>query len=197
MMQRHVMKEINGLSQIITFNHEQEEADFWNKNSLGDNLLNLMTSFNLEENIMPVKDIYHDTVKKALIKNGWTITDDPLTLKIGRRSAMIDLGAEKLIGAQLNQYKIAVEIKSFLNPSPLNDLENALGQFILYSKVLDLKEPDRILFLAINKPVFEDIFSEEIGKLLLETTELKLLVFDAKKEDICQWIPENFMLKLS
>ena len=27
---------------------------------------------------MPVKDIYHDTVKNALIKDGWTITHDPL-----------------------------------------------------------------------------------------------------------------------
>ena len=27
---------------------------------------------------MPAKDIYHDTVKNALIKDGWTITHDPL-----------------------------------------------------------------------------------------------------------------------
>jgi hypothetical protein len=29
---------------------------------------------------MPAKDIYHETVKNALIKDGWTITDDPLKL---------------------------------------------------------------------------------------------------------------------
>ncbi len=29
---------------------------------------------------MPAKDIYHDTVKKALIKDGWKITHDPLKL---------------------------------------------------------------------------------------------------------------------
>jgi hypothetical protein len=27
---------------------------------------------------MLTKDIYHDTVKRALIKDGWTITHDPL-----------------------------------------------------------------------------------------------------------------------
>ncbi len=28
---------------------------------------------------MPAKDIYHNEVKNALIKDGWTITDDPFT----------------------------------------------------------------------------------------------------------------------
>ena len=46
---------------------------------------------------MPAKDIYHETVKNALIKDGWTITDDPLKLTIGSRSLYVDLGAEKLI----------------------------------------------------------------------------------------------------
>ena len=31
---------------------------------------------------MPAKDIYHETVKNALIKDGWTITDDHLKLTI-------------------------------------------------------------------------------------------------------------------
>ncbi|MEA5469948.1 MULTISPECIES: XisH family protein [unclassified Spirulina] len=138
---------------------------------------------------MAAKDIYHDTVITALEKDGWTITDDPLTLKIGRRTAMIDLGAEKLIAAQREQQKIAVEIKSFLSPSPLKDLENALGQFIVYARVLDRQDPDRLLYLAIKNSVFKNIFSEEIGQLLLETTELRLIIFDAKMEEIIQWIP--------
>ncbi|MEB3282115.1 MAG: element excision factor XisH family protein [Lyngbya sp.] len=32
---------------------------------------------------MPAKDFYHDTVKNALIKDGWRITNDPLRLKWG------------------------------------------------------------------------------------------------------------------
>ena len=30
---------------------------------------------------MPARDIYHNAVKNALVKDGWTITDDPLHLK--------------------------------------------------------------------------------------------------------------------
>jgi len=29
---------------------------------------------------MPAKDIYHERVKKALEKDGWTITNDPFKL---------------------------------------------------------------------------------------------------------------------
>lgn len=61
------------------------------------------------------KDIYHETVKTALIKDGWMITDDPLRLKVGGRMAYVDLGAQKLFAAEKEGRKIAVEVKSFLN----------------------------------------------------------------------------------
>jgi len=48
---------------------------------------------------MPTRDIYHDAVKQALIKDGWRITYDPLHIKYGGFDFFIDLGAEVLIGA--------------------------------------------------------------------------------------------------
>ena len=135
------------------------------------------------------KDIYHNNVRSALEKEDWSITHDPLILKMGRRKVLVDLGAERLLAAQRHGYKIAVEIKSFLTPSPIHDLEQALGQFLLYSKVLEQKEPDRILYLAIPEKISDEIFSDEIGKLILRTTDLKLIFFDPKKEEITQWLP--------
>lgn len=76
---------------------------------------------------MPAKDFYHDTVKTALIKDGWDITNDPLKFKGGGRSFYIDLGAKKLLAAEKQGRKIAVEIKSFLTSSPVSELEKALG----------------------------------------------------------------------
>ncbi len=29
---------------------------------------------------MPAKDTYHDALRSALVKDGWTITDDPFRL---------------------------------------------------------------------------------------------------------------------
>jgi len=138
---------------------------------------------------MPARDIYHDAVKAALIKDGWTITQDPLSLRIGKKDPFIDLGAEKLLAAEKGSDKIAVEIKSFVGPSEIRDLENALGQFVLYQNALSLSEPDRILYLAIREAVYLDLFEEEIGKMLLERNVIKLLSFNPEQEVITRWIP--------
>ncbi len=137
---------------------------------------------------MPAKDIYHEIVKNALIKDGWTITDDPLKLTIGSRSLYVDLGASKLLAAQKEDTKIAVEIKSFLSPSPINDLENALGQYILYQNILQSTEPERILYLAIRAEIYNDLFTEPIGQLLLNNQQIKLIVFNSKAQELVQWI---------
>jgi hypothetical protein len=138
---------------------------------------------------MPARDIYHNAVKNALTKDGWTITQDPLSLRIGKKDLFIDLGAEKLLAAQKGPDKIAIEIKSFIGPSEIRDLENALGQFILYQNALSLTEPDRTLYLAIREAVYIDLFEEEIGKMLLERNVVKLVSFNPEQEVITRWIP--------
>jgi hypothetical protein len=137
---------------------------------------------------MPAKDFYHDAVKNALIKDGWRITDDPLILSIGKKNLFVDLGAEKLIAAEKSNQKIAVEIKSFIGASQVDDLEKALGQYILYNEILRDKEEQRVLYLAIKQSAYEDIFEEPIGRLLLKRGLVNLLVFDEKEEAILQWI---------
>ena len=139
---------------------------------------------------MPAKDLYHDTVCTALIKDGWTITHDPLILKIGGRSVFVDLGSQKLIAAERGSEKITIEIKSFLGPSPINDLENAWGQFFMYARTLQRREPDRRLYLAVNRNTFETLFKEEAGQLLLEEPGFRMIVFDPNTEEIIQWQPQ-------
>jgi XisH protein len=136
---------------------------------------------------MPAKDFYHDTVKTALIKDGWVITDDPLSLRIGDRNASVDLGAERLIAAQKGLEKIAVEIKSFLGPSPMTELEKAWGQYFLYKRVLGKRDPERCLYLAVSQTIFETLFQEEVGLILLEEPGFRLVVFSADTEEILQW----------
>lgn len=137
---------------------------------------------------MPAKDIYHDIVRRALEKDGWTITHDPLRLQAGIHKMFVDLGAEKLLAAEKGERKIAVEIKSFVSKSEINDLENALGQFILYKDVLEETEVQRTLFLAIRQSVFVSIFEDEIGKILLRKKRVNLIVFDELSEEVLQWI---------
>jgi XisH protein len=138
---------------------------------------------------MPAKDLYHDTVKIALIEDGWMITHDPLKLEVGKKDLYVDLGAEQLVAAEKAGQKIAVEVKSFLGRSDVDDLEKALGQYVLYYSVLSEQEPERTLYLAIRSQVFENLFEEPIGQLLIRRERLKLLVFDVVTQRILKWIP--------
>ena len=60
----------------------------------------MMSDFWSSLDKMSAKDKFHDSVKTALIKDGWTITADPLQIKLGDIDAYIDLGAEKLLTAE-------------------------------------------------------------------------------------------------
>ena len=137
---------------------------------------------------MPARDRYHDHVKSALLKEGWTITHDPLRLRWGLKDMYVDLGAEQLLAAEKGRRKIAVEIKSFVGLSEMDDLEKAIGQYVVYHDVLLQVEPERDLYLAVNEETFVNLFEEPIGKLLLDNRRVRLLVFDPQTEVIRQWI---------
>ena len=138
---------------------------------------------------MPAKDIYHDAVVHALTVEGWKITDDPLSLSYGGKDLYVDLGAERdAIAAEKDGEKIAVEIKSFLSPSILSDLEKAVGQYKVYLSVLSEVEPERLLYLAVPQRVYEGLFLERFGQLILDRQKLWLIVFDEQHERIIKWI---------
>jgi hypothetical protein len=140
---------------------------------------------------MPARDLLHPAVRRALERDGWEITDDPLRLVVGRRSMYIDLGAEQLIAASRGAVRIAVEVKSFVGSSEIQDLETALGQFVLYGRVLRRDQPDRTLWLAVPSRIWTGLFREALGELLLEDGDLRLLVIDAEQEVIERWIPST------
>jgi XisH protein len=128
-------------------------------------------------------------VRDASQKDGWTITHDPYRLKLARKKNLyIDLGAEQLIGAEKNIQKIAVEIKSFRGASEMNDLEEAVGQFVLYDRLLKRYEPEKKLYLAVPESIRESIFEEEAGKVLLEDEIIRLFTFDIDQKEVVKWI---------
>lgn len=134
------------------------------------------------------KDIYHYQVRTALEKDGWIITDDPLTLQFGSRSVFVDLGAKKLLAAERDGQRIAVEIKSFVGKSLVKDWENTIGQYILYLKILSKKEPDRTLYLAITEEIYTSFFNEDIVQVVLTDGVIKIVVIDTIQEVITRWI---------
>jgi hypothetical protein len=136
---------------------------------------------------MPAKDIYHDAVKNALIKDGWTITADPYFIIYKKLRLIADLGAERSLSAQKGNDKIVIEVKSFLNPSFIYDLERAVGQYIIYRNFLKKTAPDHQIYLAISKFIYQTNFDETIN-IIVEENELKLIIVDTENEVIKKWI---------
>ncbi len=134
------------------------------------------------------KDIIHDAVKNALIKDGWTITDDPLTLTYEELRTFVDLGAERVIGANRNGEKIAVEIKSFIGRSAVHDLEVALGQYVLYHSLLELKEPERKLYVAVSHISYDSVFQGKAVQMLIRRNKVPLIVVNIVIEEVIKWI---------
>jgi hypothetical protein len=136
---------------------------------------------------MPAKDLFHDIVKNALVKEDWMITDDPLFLQYGGFDSYIDLGAEKIVAFEKAGNKIAVKIKSFIGKSFIYEFHQAIGQFIHYRLVLTNKEPERILYLAIPDDSYQAYFTLLLTTELIETYQIKYLVYDIEQEIIIKW----------
>ena len=137
---------------------------------------------------MSAKERFHDVVKTALQKDGWPITHDPLTVRIeGIADMYIDLGAQKLIAAEQNGQKIAVEVKSFIGTSTISEFHTALGQFINYRYALEVQEPDRVLYLAVPLNAYNDFFTKSFIQSVLQRSQVNLLVYDVEVEEIVKW----------
>ena len=136
---------------------------------------------------MSAKDVFHDAVRRALEKEQWVITDDPLFLRFGGVDMYIDLAAEQLMSAEKNGEKIAVEIKSFIGVSATTEFSNALGQFLKYQLALEEEQPDRILYLAIPFDAYRSFFTLELPRRLVERYRVNLIVYEPEAEAIFRW----------
>ncbi|NET44515.1 XisH family protein [Okeania sp. SIO2B3] len=137
---------------------------------------------------MAAKDIFHEAVKRALEKDQWIITKDPLELEWEEVLVKIDLGAERLIAANRGNEKIAVEIKSFVSISAISSFHTALGQFLNYRIMLEVNDPERLLYLAVPVEAYQTFFQSRLAQVVIKPYQLKLIIYKPKTEEIIQWI---------
>lgn len=136
---------------------------------------------------MPAKDIFHDSVKRALEKESWAITEEQFLIRSGGVEIYIDIGAEKIIAAERNNEKIAVEVKSFLGNSKLTEFHAAIGQFINYRSILEDEYPDRILYLAVPLDIYNSFFQLPFTQKIIKNNQIKILVYEPEEEVIVKW----------
>jgi len=138
---------------------------------------------------MPARDIFHDTVRCALLKDQWTITHDPYWIKLAdsNMNVYIDLAAERMIAAEKSGEKIAVEVKSFVGNSFMAEFHEALGKFLDYRVALREKEPERQIYLAITLDMYNAFFTRRFIQTVCQEYQVKLLIFDPQKEEVSLW----------
>lgn len=137
---------------------------------------------------MPAKDIFHQAVRHALEKDGWTITHDPLLLRYELGNLYIDLGAEKILAAEQAGKKIAVEIKSFIQSSAISEFYTALGQFISYQTLLKEQYSEYVLYLAVPLDTYTSFFATQLAQTIISNQQLKLIVYQPQQEVINRWL---------
>jgi hypothetical protein len=137
---------------------------------------------------MSAKDRFHEAVKTALIKDGWIITHDPLFLDFDNARIQIDLAGERLIAAEREHDKIAVEVKSFLSASTIYEFHLAIGQCFSYRIVLRSQQPERQLYLAVPTYTYDEFFRRPFAQQTIQESQTHLLVYEPTQEVILQWI---------
>ncbi len=137
---------------------------------------------------MPQHDLHHDAVKNALVKDGWTVTHDPFTIKLDDLKLYVDLAAEKPVLLNDPLQTIAIEIKVFGGLSFITEFEKAVGQYRIYHQFLEELFPERILYLAVALSAFEESFQLPSIQAIVRKQEIRLLIFNAETEEILQWI---------
>ena len=136
---------------------------------------------------MPKRDLYHEAVKNALIKGGWTVTHDPLVIKFKGMRWFVDLAAERISIDEEGEHKIAIEVKVFGGFSPVDDLEKALGQYNIDRFLLRETASERELFLAIPHEIYSKFFQRPAIQLVVSDQKIKRLVFDPIREEVMEW----------
>ena len=133
---------------------------------------------------MPAKDLYHDTIKTALINDGWAILQDPYRIRYEDAKLYADLSASRPVSAQRGDRKIVVEIKTFADPSPLTGFHAALGQYIFYRDLIRATEPEYDLYLATDREAYERVLLRPSAQLGLNRNAVKLFVVNLESEEI-------------
>ena len=138
---------------------------------------------------MPAKDIFHDTVKTALEKDGWVIIRENLRVQIqdSDLAMFIDLTAQQLISAEKKGKKIAVEVKSFQESSKLYQFHLVLGQFLNYRSALREMMLDWIVYIAVPLGTYNEFFKLRFIEQQVKEYDLKLLIFNSNTEEIVLW----------
>jgi len=140
---------------------------------------------------MPNQDLHHPIVCRALIKSGWSILKEQVSVAIGTaqeitRRLYIDI----MVTSETGQM-ILIEVKS-LSSSPVHGLMELIGQYLVYRAALDYLENTTLSYVALPTQAYEMIVRHVLGQVVVREmlkSPIPFLIYDPEREEIVQWIP--------
>ncbi|MBA3922386.1 MAG: fatty-acid oxidation protein subunit alpha [Nostocaceae cyanobacterium] len=139
------------------------------------------------------KDKLHNIVETALMKDGW-INIKSITLDYEGIDLNLDMIADKLISAEKQNLQIAVEVKTFGNPSVTYDFHQAVGQYLHYRMALSHLGIARIPYLAISEAIYTNYLTQPFFQDSLTLHRVNLFTVDTLTQEIVQWNPSPPLL---
>jgi hypothetical protein len=134
------------------------------------------------------KDKLHNIVETALLKDGWR-NIKAISLDYEGTDLNIDIIADKLISAEKGNLQIAVEVKSFNNPSVTYDFHQAVGQYLHYRMALERLNIQRMPYLAVPEAIHANYLSQPFFQDSLSLHCVNLVTVSVVSQEIAQWIP--------
>lgn len=130
---------------------------------------------------MPTKDSCHDSVVRALQKEGLQIVDELVKIRTSDLYIEVDIEAE-----DTNRH-LFIEVKCFPQKNKTQELHIAFGQYFLYRSILTRRRPDALLFFAVPLAVYTQLFTESIRQTV-QDNHVKIILIDTEQEVIVRWI---------
>jgi hypothetical protein len=69
----------------------------------------------------------------------------------------------------------------------MHEFEVALGQYLLYRRLLALTAPDYELYLAVSSQIHLEFFGRESVQEIVRHYQVALVIVNLEKEEIDQW----------
>jgi len=140
---------------------------------------------------MPNQDRHHPIVRRAFIKAGWTILKEQFSIAVGTpqeitRRLYIDLHIKST-----NGQIVLIEVKG-ITSSPVHELMDLIGQYLVYRAALDYLEDATPLYVAIPAAVHQVIVEHVLGQKVMRDmlkTPIPFVIYDPDQEEIVRWIP--------
>ena len=92
------------------------------------------------------------------------------------------------MAAEKRGHRIIVEVKSFLGRSFIQDLEKAVGQYLIYRDILEEIGLNFTIYMGVTGGVWRSNFQRKLAQMIIKRHRLKLLIVDSQKEEVEQWI---------